>query len=244
MAAAEGEEVGALPHVAGVDGIGFRAWILPAAAFGEWVEVLPLGEVGGAGGKGAGAIEEGESALALDAGAYDEVLDLGLAGARGVHEGGGIAEAGDLEARRGCGDDGVRVGGPGAEVGVGGGSEELGFAEVVGAVGERGFGVWDGFDTGVEDGGGVVMEDGAAGEAAGGVWGRSAIGAGGRGGEGYGEATPVNEVGRGGVGPVHVAPDGGVGVVLVEHVVLAAEEDGRAGIVHPVAFGEVVEAGA
>jgi hypothetical protein len=128
--------------------------------------------------------------------------------------------------------------GPGAEGVVGGDGEVLGLAEVVVAVGERGLGEGDGLDAGVDDGGGSVVEYAAAGEAALGVC------AAGGGGEGDGEATPVDHIGTGGVGPVHVSPGGGVGVVLVEHVVLAAPVDGGAGVVHPAAGGEEVEAGA
>ena len=49
---------------------------------------------------------------------------------------------------------------------------------------------------------------------------------------------PVNHVVAGGVGPVHVAPQGGLRVVLVEHVIAAAVENGTVGIVHPVVSGE------
>ena len=52
---------------------------------------------------------------------------------------------------------------------------------------------------------------------------------------------PVDHVRRDGVVPVHVSPDGGVRVVLVKHVVLAAPVDGAAGVVHPAAGGLEVE---
>ena len=49
---------------------------------------------------------------------------------------------------------------------------------------------------------------------------------------------PVDHVEAGGVGPVHVAPDRGLRVVLVEHVIAAAIEDGTVRVVHPVASGK------
>lgn len=54
----------------------------------------------------------------------------------------------------------------------------------------------------------------------------------------------MNHVRTGGVSPVHVSPDGCVGVVLVEHVVLATIKDGGAGVVHPSAGGKEMIAGA
>ena len=222
---AEGEEVGALPHFAGVDGVG--AWDSGPLAFEEGVEVLPLGEVGGG-----GAVEEDHATLASDTGADEEVLGVGDA------EGGGVAEAGDVEARGWGGDDGLGVLGPGAEGGVGGEGEVLGFSVVVVAVAEGSLGEGDGLDAGVDDGRVSVEEEAAAGEAS------LSVGAVGGGGEGDGLAGPVDHVGTGGVGPVHVSPDGSVGVVLVEHVVLAAIVNGGAGIVHPAAGGEEMEAGA
>ena len=150
----------------------------------------------------------------------------------------GIAEAGDFHAGRRSGDDGLGTLLPGAESVVGGDGEALGFAEVIVAVGERGFGWGDGLDAGIDDGRGSVVEDGGAGEAAVGV------GTAGGGCEGDGKALPVNHVGAGGVGPVHVAPDGGVRVVLVEHVVLALPIDGTAWVVDPASGGQEVTGGA
>src|SRR6266436_7586037 len=46
--------------------------------------------------------------------------------------------------------------------------------------------------------------------------------------------APVNHVFTGGVVPVHIAPNGGVGVVLEKHVVEAVPENGAVGIVHPI----------
>ena len=76
---------------------------------------------------------------------------------------------------------------------------------------------------------------GAAGEAAVGV-----VPAG-SGSEGYWEMAPVNHVFAYCVGPVHVAPDCGVGVVLEKHVVEIFPIDGGVGVVHPVFGGEEVE---
>ena len=89
-----------------------------------------------------------------------------------------------------------------------------------------------------KNGGRAVVDDGAAGEAAVGV------GAAGGGRERDGEMRPVQHVGADGVGPVHVSPDGGVGVVLEKHVIAALEVERAVGIVHPVACGEEMELGA
>ncbi len=97
VAVGEREEVGALPHFAGVDGIGGGGAGGREVAFGEGVEVLPLGEVGAAVGEFGGAVEEDHAALASDPGANEEVLGSG------VGEGGGVAEAGDLHAGGGWG---------------------------------------------------------------------------------------------------------------------------------------------
>jgi hypothetical protein len=121
---------------------------------------------------------------------------------------------------------------PGPEFGVAGGSETLRFKEIVGAIAESGFGGGDGFYAGVEDGGRVVVESGAAGEATVGVWSL------GSGSEGDGEVFPVEHVRADSVRPVHVAPDGGVGVVLEKHVVEAAEIDRSVGVVHPITRGK------
>src|SRR5580704_16104953 len=95
----------------------------------------------------------------------------------------------------------------------------------------------DGFYTGIDDGGGAVVIDGAAGEAA------VRVVAAGSWSERDGFVLPVNHVVADGVIPVHVAPDGGVGIVLKEHVVFAAPEDGAVGVIHPVFGGEKVELG-
>jgi len=97
------------------------------------------------------------------------------------------------------------------------------------AVAESGFGDGDRLDAGVEEVRCVVVDDGAAGKAALGV------GTAGSGGERYRKALPVHHVGANGVDPVHVSPDGGMRVVLMKHVVLAAPVDGAAGVVHPAA---------
>jgi len=195
------------------------------------VKVLPAGEVVDAVAEIGSAVEKGHAADATLARADHEVLPAGMV------EGGGIAKAGDLKAWRRRGDDGLGVLGPGIEVGVGGDGEELRFAEVVGAVREGGLGVGNGLDAGVEDGGRAVVKDGGAGEDALGV------GAAGGGGNGDRQALPVDHVRRDSVRPVHVSPDGGMRIVLMKHVVPAAPEDGGAGVVHPIAVGEVVEAG-
>ena len=53
---------------------------------------------------------------------------------------------------------------------------------------------------------------------------------------------PVDEVGGGGVTPVHIAPNGSIGVVLISKVVGAVLVDQSVGIVHPaVGRGVVVD---
>ena len=148
-----------------------------------------------------------------------------------------IAEAGEILVLRRL-DDGLGEFFPGEEIWVFAGGEELCLAEIVMAVAECGAVGGDGFDAGIDDGGGAVVVDGAAGEAAVGVV------AAGSGSERDWEMAPVNHVVADGVIPVHVAPDGGVGIVLEEHVVLAAPVDGAVGVVHPVLGGEEVELGA
>jgi hypothetical protein len=51
----------------------------------------------------------------------------------------------------------------------------------------------------------------------------------------------VDHVGADAVGPVHVAPYGGVGVVLEKHVVVAFPEDGAVRVIHPVGDGKQVK---
>ena len=59
--------------------------------------------------------------------------------------------------------------------------------------------------------------------------------------EGDGELLPVDEVGRDGVTPAHVAPLVADGVELEEEIVLAVEEDGAVGVVDPVGRRAEVE---
>jgi hypothetical protein len=54
---------------------------------------------------------------------------------------------------------------------------------------------------------------------------------------------PVDQVGTGGVRPMHITPDSAARIVLEEHMVLAAEEARRAGVVHPIGLGQQVELG-
>ena len=93
-------------------------------------------------------------------------------------------------------------------------------------------------DPGIDDGWPAVVEDGATAEDP------VAIGTAGSGESAIGLVLPVNHVGAGGVRPIHVAPDGGLRIVLVEHVIASAEKDGTVGIVHPVVGGEQVILGA
>ena len=122
--------------------------------------------------------------------------------------------------------------GPGAQLRIGGSCQALHFAKIVVAVAEGGAIGGCAFYAGVENGGGAAVVDGASGEAAVGVvptW---------SGCEGDWKMTPVNHVFADGVSPVHVPPNGGVGVVLVKHVVGVVPEDGAVGVVHPILWRE------
>ena len=77
-----------------------------------------------------------------------------------------------------------------------------------------------------------MIFDGAAAEAA------VLVGAAGRGGQRHGQMFPVEHVRADGVRPVHVAPDGGIRVVLEEHMIAVLPIDGAVGVVHPVGGGE------
>jgi hypothetical protein len=86
----------------------------------------------------------------------------------------------------------------------------------------------------IDDRGGAVVKDGTSAENS------ILVGASRSGRERDRFMMPVNHVIAGGVRPVHVAPDGGLRIVLVEHVIAAAIEDGSVGIVHPIVSGEKV----
>ena len=64
------------------------------------------------------------------------------------------------------------------------------------------------------------------------------------GGEGDGLMAPVDHVRRYGVAPVHVTPNSGVGIELIEEVIFALPEDRAVGVVHPVVGREEMEGGA
>ncbi len=122
-----------------------------------------MGEGGGSVGVFAGAVEEDHAAFAALAGADEEV-------ALAVEvEGGGVAEAGDFEARWRGEDGGFGEFAPEAESVVGGDGDVLRFAEAGVVVEEGGLGARDGLDAGVDDGWSAVVEDGGSGEAAFGV---------------------------------------------------------------------------
>ena len=55
---------------------------------------------------------------------------------------------------------------------------------------------------------------------------------------------PVNEIGAGGVRPIHISPHRGLRVVLMKHVIAATEIDRTIGIVHPVVRGKQMILGA
>ncbi len=109
------------------------------------------------------------------------------------------------------------------------------FAKIVVAVAEGGAVFENFFNACVENGGGAVVIYGAPGEAAIGV-----VPAG-SGRERDRQVAPVNHVWAYGVGPVHVSPDGGTGVVLEEHMVVAIPIYRAIRVVHPVFGREEME---
>ena len=219
---AEREKIGALPHFGRVDGIGGLLTVSLAGSE-RMRQRMPFAEIGG-------AIEKDLAAHAAFTGADAHEPRIGLAPEEG------IAEAGEIWILRRK-QNGIGKFFPGEELGISGSGEALGFEEIMGAIAKSGFSGRNGFDAGVEKCGDAVVDDGAAGEAAVGVW------AAGSGSQRDGEMFPVDHVWADGMVPVHVTPNGGVGVVLKEHVVVAVPEDGAVGIVHPVAFGEEMELG-
>ncbi len=182
------------------------------------MQVLPLAQVGG-------FVEQHVAADAAPAGGDDHVPGSFLL----LTPGRWIAEAGDLHAGWRRGDDGLGQLAPVEERVIFGDGEALRLAEIAVAVAECGLIGRHLAHAGVEQGRFAIGDDGGAGEAA------ILVGAAGSGGERDGLAAPADHIGRDGVRPVHVSPDGGVRVVLKEHVVAAAPEDRAAGIVHPAA---------
>jgi hypothetical protein len=227
----EREKVGTFPHFAGADGIG--TFSTRPLAFGERVEIFPVAKI-------SGFVEQDASTFFRLAGGY-----AAIPGASVRFGGGGcwdakqewIAEAGEIGILRRL-DDGPGEFLPAEEIWVLAGGKALRLAKIMMAIAKRGAIGGNGFDSGVNDGGGVVVVDGAAGETAVGI-----VAAGSRSERDW-LVLPVNHVVAHGVIPVHVAPDGGVGIVLEEHVVFAAPKDGAIGVVHPVFGGEEMELGA
>jgi hypothetical protein len=111
----------------------------------------------------------------------------------------------------------------------------LDFAEIVIAVAERGAIGRNCFYAGVQNCCDTFVVDSAAGEAAVGVIPARS------GSESDGQMAPMNHVVTDGVIPMHVAPDGGVGIVLEKHVIKAVPENRAVGIVHPVFCGKQVK---
>ena len=218
MLVAEREEVGTFPHVACVHGVGRR--LSAGSGFTNWMEVSPLTEIGR-------RIKKDGATFAANARTYDQHPAVGFAPEAW------IAESSDFKTgRRSC-DDRLRELFPGTQVFIRGNGEALRFLPGVDSVLERRIGLGLGrLHSGVDHCGLAVIEHGAAAEDA------ILIGPAGSGGERDGLVLPVNHVVAGGVRPVHVAPDGGLRVVLVEHVIAAAVENGTVGIVHPVVSGE------
>src|SRR5882724_8543814 len=124
---------------------------------------------------------------------------------------------------------------PSAQLRIGRHGKALCFAKIAVTVAKRGAFERRFLNSGVENGRDAVVVDSAAGEAAVGV------GPAGRGGKSDRQVAPVNHVFADGMVPVHVAPDGGVGVVLEKHVVEAVPENGAVGIVHPIFRREEME---
>ena len=219
---AEWEEVGAFPHFTGVDRV--SVGLFCPRAGGQFACGFPLAQI-------FRAVEKDTAAFFVVAAGYAEEPLLFVAEEEGVTEAGDGGVAGWF-------DDWLRMFFPGEQLWVFGSGEALCLAEIAVAVAEGGL-VWrDRFYAGVKDCCGAVVVDGAAGEAAFGV---EAVGSWC---QGDGEMAPVDHVVADGVGPVHVAPDGGARVVLEKHVVVALPVDGPVGVVHPIFCGEKMELGA
>ena len=138
-----------------------------------------------------------------------------------------VAEVGGAEALRqhAGGDD--RVGGVLGEIAAVAHGHALGLQLLVAG--------GDGLHAGVQQQQLAVRQrDGAAGKAPGRVGGGVRR-------EGAGQIVPVQQVGAGGVAPVHGAPDRVVGVVLVKQVVAAAVITEAVGVVHPPDNGRQVK---
>jgi len=213
------EEVGALPHIAGID------WIGPVRArrfaVGEGVEKFPAAEIGR-------AVEKDPSTSGALSGADAHVPDVVFAPEARIAEAGEFGIARRKKYRSG-------VFSPGAEIEITRGGQALGFKEIVAAVAKSRFGGRDGLDAGVEKRSGAFMDHSAAREAA------VRVGAAGCGRKGDREVAPVEHVRADGMGPVHVAPNGGARIVLEEHVVTALPVNRAVGVVHPVAGRKEME---
>jgi hypothetical protein len=144
----------------------------------------------------------------------------------------GIAKPGDHKTRGWCGDYRFRKLLPLAEVLVLRDGEALRFTPGMNTVTQRSFiGYCRRSDCGIDHGGFAVVEDCAAAENA------IAIGTARRGRKSDRFVFPANHILACSVCPVHVAPNGGPGIVLVKHVIASAIADWPIGIIHPVVRG-------
>src|ERR1700722_150534 len=155
MLAAEGEEVWALPHFSGVDGVDANvvdALLGGGRGFEQRMQVCPVAQIGR-------AIQKDGAALVADAGAENQHPVISFAPETG------IAEAGDGESRgRSC-DHGFGNFLPGAKAMVFRDCEALHFTPGMDAIAQRGFGFGRGrSDTGINNGWLAVVKDGAAAE--------------------------------------------------------------------------------
>ena len=206
------EKIRALPHLAGVHGIeGFLSCPLSG---GQRVQESPLAQI-------PRPIEKHSAALLEETRADAEIPVSTLAPEKGIAESRQTRVPWRLE-------HGLIPFRPGEKLRIGGGSEALDLAKIVHAVAESGLFGSDGLYTRVENRGGAVIVHGASGETS-----IRVTLSGGRS-KGNRQMTPVNHVLAHRVSPVHITPDGGVGVVLEKHVVPAIPVHGPVGIIHPI----------
>src|ERR1700676_1620025 len=145
----------------------------------------------------------------------------------------GITEAGDGKSRRRSCDHGFGKLLPGAQVIVLRASQALHFTPGVYAVAQRGFGLGcGGRHPRVDHSWFSMVEHSAPTE--------NAVAVGSIRSRGYGDpfVLPVDHVEAGSMRPIHVAPDWSLRIVLMEHVISPAKEDGAVGIVHPIVGGK------
>ena len=209
MLTAQRKEVRALPHLPRVHRIGLAAAI--PFSLRQRMQILPAAAV-------VRTIEQHSAAHLGKARTNPQIPRIAILPRAGV------AESGDLQARRRRGNHRPIELLPHLELGIGRGRKALHFTQPFAA--NRLIRRLD--HAGVKHRRDVHPGEHATGKDAKGIE-RSR-----RGRQGDRHVLPMNQVGTYGVVPVHIAPHRGIGVVLEEHMILAAVEARRAGVVHPV----------